>query len=335
MEPNLDYINFNLVSSIVNAVQADRWNIELKAIHSPNNFSAIIYNETTQIRLRVYIWHLTHGGGAKRPQDEYRIQITGANHFERKAGEKTLILGWWDSVGVFAGFDFTKHTGKLGFSPSIQIREEFLRKALINGFAPCDKDNKEIAVAFRPDFFVNYVQNLEQLHSFGISKKDFRVLEEVAERPLEPNTQIIERASKQRQTALYQLTKKLRDASFKARVLTAYGNRCAFSGMQLKLVDAAHILPVSYDKSTDDTSNGIALSALYHRAFDRGLVTFNDKYQIIVNDKKLSVLKEIGFDGGMDKFLKDLRPVIHVPPATSDRPHVDFVNQANKMRGWK
>lgn len=326
---------YDLLDVIVESINDSGWNILYVGNIADHPFLLKIYNEEASYLVRIYVWNLTHGGGVKRPMDEYRIQITGVDQFERKPGEKTLILGWWGSVGVFAGFDYEKHTGKLGFSPSIQIKEEFLRKALLNGFAPCDKDNKEIAIAFRPDFFVNYVQNLDQLHSFGVSKKDFKVLEEIAESPLETNSQIIKRATKQRQTALYQLTKKLRDSSFNARVLNAYGNRCAFSGTQLKLVDAAHILPVSYDESTDDTSNGIALSALYHRAFDRGLVTFNDKYQIIVNEKKLKVLKEIGFDGGMERFLDDLRPVIHVPPAISDRPHVDYVNKANKLRGWK
>ncbi len=163
-----------------------------------------------------------YGGGAARAADEYRIQITGADHFEQNAGEKTLILGWWGAVGVFAGFDYSEHTGRLGFSPSIQIREEFLRKALINGFSPCNKGNNEIAVAFRPDFFVNYVQSLDQLHSFGTSAKDFKVLEEVSEQPIELNAELIQQVSKQRQVAVIQLNKKLRDTSFKARVLNAY-----------------------------------------------------------------------------------------------------------------
>jgi putative restriction endonuclease len=130
---------------------------------------------------------------------------------------------------------------------------------------------------------------------------------------------------------MVQLSKKLRDSSFKARVLTAYGNKCAFSGLQLKLVEAAHIVPVSYENSTDDTANGIALSALYHRAYDKGLVTFNEQYQIILNSTRMKHLKEIGFDGGMENFIRDLRPIINVPPAVNDRPRTDFIREANKL----
>ncbi|MEJ7823194.1 MAG: HNH endonuclease [Chitinophagaceae bacterium] len=326
---------YDLLDIIVQSVNDCGWNVLYVGDISQHPFLIKIYNHAESYLLRIYVWNLTHGGGAARPKDEYRIQITGADRFEQQAGEKTLILGWWSEVGVFAGFDFTKHRTKLGFSPSMQIREEFLRKALINGFSPCDKGNGEIAIAFRPDFFTNYVQNLEQLHGFGESKKDFKVLEEVSDQPLEVNTQLINQVSKQRQIAVIQLSKKLRDASFKARVLTAYSNKCAFSGMQLKLVDAAHIVPVNYDNSTDETSNGIALSALYHRAYDRGLVTFNEQYQIIVNTSEMTKLKEIGFDSGMDKFIKDLRPIINVPPAINDRPNISFINEANKLRGWK
>ena len=81
--------------------------------------------------------------------------------------------------------------------------------------------------------------------------------------------------------------------------------------------------------------NGIALSALYHRAYDRGLITFNEQFQTVVNNEEMKKLKKLGLDGGMDKFIKNLRPIIHVPPSISDRPNVAFIREANKLRGWK
>jgi putative restriction endonuclease len=176
---------YDLLDVIVQSANDSGWSVLYVGDTSNHPFLLKIYNNEESYLLRIYIWNLTHGGGAARPKDEYRIQITGTDHFEQKAGEKTLILGWWGEVGVFAGFDFTKHTGKLGFSPSMQIREEFLRKALLNGFSPCDKGNGEIAIAFRPDFFVSYVQSLAELHGFGASKKDLKVLEEVSGQPVE------------------------------------------------------------------------------------------------------------------------------------------------------
>ena len=325
---------FDLLDNIVQAINESGFNVLYVGDINDHPFLLKIYNDTESYLLRIYIWNLTHGGGAARPADEYRIQITGVTRFEQRAGEKTLILGWWGQVGVFAGFDFNHHNGRLGASPSIQIREENLRNALINGFSACDRGNGEIAIAFRPDFFGDYVRDLEELHQLGESQREVEVVEQVAAGNLEINSVAVQELPEERQVIIATVNRKLREKSFAKRVLTAYGNQCAFCGMQLNLVDAAHILPVSELTSTDETSNGIALSALYHRAFDRGLVTLNDQYQIIVHDQKLNQLREIGFDGGMDTFRDLLRPVIIVPPAVKDRPNVNFIREANRLRGW-
>jgi putative restriction endonuclease len=324
---------YDLLEIIIQGIRDDGWNIIYLSDPKFHPFRFKIYRNDESHNIRIYVWNLTHGGGAQRPADEYRIQITGVDRFEQEPNGKTLILGWWREGEVFAGFDFNKHNGALGFSPSIQIREEALRKAHIKGVAPWEKDNQEIAIAFRPDFIGEYVRNLESLHSFGESDADLEVLEEVTDNPDEVNDAEIATVTVERQTAVVSVKKKIRDNSFKSRILTSYSNKCAFCGVQLKLIDAAHIVPVQHD-GTDETSNGIALCALHHRAFDRNLVTFNGDYQIIYNQNQFDKLREIGLDGGADKFVDDLRAVIHLPPTVTDRPHVDYVNTANQIRGW-
>ena len=183
-------------------------------------------------------------------------------------------------------------------------------------------------------FFVEYVRNLESLHAFGESKQDFAILEEVTEKEITPNEELIQQVSAPRQTTVQTISKKQRDNSFRARVLRAYNYRCAFSGIQLKLVDAAHIVPVSYETATDETCNGIALSSIHHKAYDKGLITFNEKYQVIFNKKRFINWKEIGLDSGLKRFIGDLRPIIDAPPALSDRPNVIYIKTANQLRGW-
>ncbi|MBL1214239.1 MAG: HNH endonuclease [Ignavibacteriae bacterium] len=329
----LRHRKYDLLDIIIQGIRDDGWNILYLEDIKFHPFRLKIYRGDESYNIRIYIWNLTHGGGAMRPADEYRIQITGVEQFEAEPNGKTLILGWWQEGEVFAGFDFNKHNGPLGFSPSIQIREEALRKAHIKGVAPWEKDNQEIAISFRPDFIVEYIRNLEALHSFGESNQDLEVLEEVTENPDEVNDLEIESVTVERQTAVVSVKKKIRDNSFKSRILTSYSNRCAFCGIQLKLIDAAHIVPVQHD-GTDETSNGIALCALHHRAFDINLVTFNGDYQIIYNENQFDKLREIGLDGGADKFVEDIRAVIHLPPSVNDRPHIDYINHANEIRGW-
>jgi putative restriction endonuclease len=128
-----------LFEKVERAIINAGWNILYLPPQTGNPRRIQIYKGDESYRLRIYIWNMTHGGGRARPHDESRIQITGVTRFEAEVGGKTLILGWWDEAGVFAAFDFHKHAGTLGYSPSIQIREEFLRRAYRDGLSPCDK----------------------------------------------------------------------------------------------------------------------------------------------------------------------------------------------------
>lgn len=61
----------------------------------------------------------------------------------------------------------------------------------------------------------------------------------------------------------------VREAHFRGSVLDAYGRECAMCGLGLSLVEGAHIYPASAPGSVDTVSNGLALCANHHRAFDR------------------------------------------------------------------
>jgi hypothetical protein len=123
--------------------------------------------------IKLYIWNVTHGGGSKRPQDEYRIQITGVSKFTQDNSDQlVLILGWYQELEAFIAFDFSKHSEDLGKSPSMQIKEETINRALVHGFANVDKGNGEIAVAFKPEFFVKYLENISNWHDNLIRYED-------------------------------------------------------------------------------------------------------------------------------------------------------------------
>lgn len=80
----------------------------------------------------------------------------------------------------------------------------------------------------------------------------------------------------------------LRGGVFKREVPKIYDNTCCISGMRvdamtnISMVDACHIRPFSI--SHDDTiSNGISLCPNLHRAFDRGLISIDDDYRVLVS----------------------------------------------------
>ncbi len=218
-----------LFEVVVNAVGESGWNVLYITPPSIHPFQLHIYREDEVHRLRIYIWTLTHGGGSARPADEYRIQVTGVDQIRTFPGEKTLLLGWWEIERVFAGFDARRHSGPLGRSPSIQIRRSFLEQAQSTGFSPCDKGNQEIAIAFRPDFFVEYVRQLEHLHDFGQSVEAFEVLSEIPVHPV-INAEVINHLDTTRRQTVVSVSRRLRSNDFRRRVLSAYTQRCAICG---------------------------------------------------------------------------------------------------------
>ena len=285
----------------------------------------------------VYIWNLTPGG-RNRPHDEWRIQATGVDRFQSEATSETLILGWEDERGVFVGFDLRKHEGPLGHSPSIQLRERTLDDAVRSGFAIHNKGNGELAVAFRPDFLGTYVANAARLHECGRVEREVELLGQISEQADEvgeaDDDSVSEAVAEPRRYAVVAAKRALRAIGFRSRVLRAYGDSCAMCGVQLRLLDAAHILPAAHPDSTDGTDNGVALCALHHRAFDRTLVTFDGQFRTHVNETALTRLQQENQTAGLAEFRRALRPILALPPARRDRPASRFVDKANELRGW-
>ena len=72
---------------------------------------------------------------------------------------------------------------------------------------------------------------------------------------------------------------------FRHMILANYGGRCALTGINIReLLLASHIIPwadKSHKKDRLNPCNGICLSALYDRAFDKGLITISpDDYTV-------------------------------------------------------
>ena len=83
---------------------------------------------------------------------------------------------------------------------------------------------------------------------------------------------------------------------FRQMVLSNYNTKCAISGIDIpKLLLASHIIPWSKnEKERLNPENGICLSALYDKAFDKGLIGINLNYEIILS-KDLKPKKDTYF----------------------------------------
>lgn len=75
---------------------------------------------------------------------------------------------------------------------------------------------------------------------------------------------------------------------FRRMILSNYNCRCALTGIDMpQLLLASHIIPrkdKSHKKERLNPENGICLSALYDKAFDKGLITFSpDDYTVCLS----------------------------------------------------
>jgi len=72
---------------------------------------------------------------------------------------------------------------------------------------------------------------------------------------------------------------------FRSVVLSNYHTTCAITGISIPtLLIASHIKPWAIDKRNRlNPANGICLSALYDKAFDRGLITFDNEFKIVLS----------------------------------------------------
>ena len=103
--------------------------------------------------------------------------------------------------------------------------------------------------------------------------------------------------------------------------------------IQLGLVDAAHILPVGIEGSTDDVSNGISLSPTYHRAYDKGLIFLDESFVMKRNEERIQELDALALTGGIDNFSVCLNTRIHLPQDHNQWPDSQMIQEANRARG--
>jgi len=80
----------------------------------------------------------------------------------------------------------------------------------------------------------------------------------------------------------------IRSNVFKKEIPKIYNYTCCISGLRIdavdniSMIDACHIIPFS-ESYNDTISNGIALSPTLHRAFDRGLISIDENYRVLIN----------------------------------------------------
>lgn len=131
-------------------------------------------------------------------------------------------------------------------------------------------------------------------------------------------------------------TRGLRHLLFRSAVFKAYASRCALSGIEfVEVLEAAHIVPWSHSTPQQrlDVRNGLVLSSLHHKLFDKGLITISTDYMVEYCDPE-------GTDRDYSKLEKSFTLSLHgkqmlVPRLLKHRPLAENIRQHHQILGWE
>jgi len=98
---------------------------------------------------------------------------------------------------------------------------------------------------------------------------------------LDKAEQLIDKPTEKESTVRVRLVQSF----FRETVLSSYNFSCSMCRLSIaKLLNASHIIPWSVEKKRrGDPTNGLSLCVLHDRAFDRGLLSIDDKYQMTLS----------------------------------------------------
>lgn len=288
-------------------------------------------------RVRAYLWPLTYD--TARGDWKFQIGSIPEHVFIHGNNAQTVVMGYYADLRLYLAADAERRRGRFGQSVAVQTRKPHLDQANREGFAAFEKvGSHEIALVIRHDFIATYLLNVREVHELGELPNGVRTIDHIAETlgsADAPDVDAAATALAPRERNVVTFTRSVRAADFRKRVMLAYENQCAVCAIQLRLVEAAHIVPAGAEMSSDETCNGMALCAIHHAAYDGGILGILPDLSVAINDSATRALVDQQLGGGLEEFKKSLRPSIIVPYNKSDQPLAQYLETGLRQRGWK
>lgn len=281
----------------------------------------------------VLIKNVHESGDGRVNQDECRIQVSKTGNFYDALNSRTdvIVLGYFADEKVFTAWNPFLMRDRFNLKQTISLYSRFSvqRKATIDKISTYRDTNGQSIISFLPDYLGLYLENLSHIHL--LNDEELLSLVNNSDKLNTTNQNGFSDFPEGHLTITH--TRYKRDPRFKSIVYSAYDNRCAMCGIQLELIEAAHIVPHSHEKGTDEIGNGISLCALHHTAYDRSLIYFDHEFNILINESKMDYLQKVGLDSGFRKFQGLAFDKIQLPANYTLRPKIENINIANQTRG--
>jgi putative restriction endonuclease len=281
----------------------------------------------------VFIRNVHESGNGRTNPNECRIQVNKSKNFNTALSSSTLVivLGYYPDIKVFTAWNPYLMRDRFNARDMISLYSRFTvqDRAAQNGIATYVDADQQSVISFRPEYLGLYLENVNNIHL--LDEAELLKLISKSDSLNEDNHDGEFEAEGERLTITH--TRYARDPLFRRMVYSAYNFKCAMCGIQLELIEAAHIVPHSHEKGTDDIGNGVCLCALHHTAYDQSLVYFDDTFSIKINKEKIKYLEKIGLDGGFRKLQELSFDKMILPQNHTHHPNISNIKLANQIRG--
>lgn len=265
--------------------------------------------------LRAYLWTVTRDRSAPgaRPPGEFKIQLILPGQTRRTSGfidladRYTVLLGYSPDYGVFVAWEARLY-GAFSYSANVQVREPLLSEASRGGWAVDEPRMKrgelEVRVAFTPGNLFHYLNTAKNADHRGLHGKwreayFLSCVPSVTPPKLPASAKGLEDYIESQRSRIASV-RLYRDATFSPRVKREYAYACAVCGLQLEIVEAAHIIPVHEKGSPDKIWNGMAMCPNHHKLFDSRSFLVRPDLQIQVDKETVEFLEQCKQSAGLN-----------------------------------
>ena len=287
-----------------------------------------------------------HDSGNTRPnKKEVRIQMSHGlieKQMNRKGeGNRVAFLGFFPREKVFVGWD-PRHVFSLEARTRVSVyaRQSQLEVVKTSNVAAHRFEAKllkefSLAIALPLDALGVYLENLDQFHRLSSEENLQRAIKETDafnETGLGKPGEFEVSVGTRKEKFTYNRTMFPRDPKFRETVLSAYDNTCCICGKQLKLVQAAHIIPHSHPDCLNSVQNGLAMCVEHHILYDKALLLPGPDRQLVFNEERAKYLQQIGQGRGLDDIEELSKQEYYVPEDPREQPRNDYLQRGIKIR---
>ena len=288
-------------------------------------------------RVRAYLFTVTPDRSVPgaRPAGEFKLQliiggqVRGSRGSLNLKGAYTSLLGFSPDFGVFVGWEASLYLD-FSYSANVQVREPLLAEARDNGWAIAPprsiKGATEIRVAFSagnllPFLRANREADRRELkdvwrEAFLLSKSPHYVASAFPGRAADLDSYV------ERERQRLNTTRLSRDSRFAPRVKEQFNFSCTVCAVQLEIIEAAHIIPVNDQNSSDEVWNGLSLCPNHHTLFDARQFVVEPNLIVTVDAETVEFLRESDRASGIELLTDFHNKKIRAPDFWRTSPEV-------------